>query len=297
MKHLGKLSAVLAAGAIASAGLVLGAGSASAASAPATYNCTFTGLDALNQPVPVTLPVPVTTTFPSVPLQAGKLVPAGVPVAAALDLSSLANLADPNALSVLAAINGLGITQLGGSVPFTSANPVMLGSVPITGSISSAPTGLAALLSGLTGTGTLNSFTPQGSGLEDVTLPASFNLVPSALNASNAAVPLPAIPCSSATGQPVVVGHIQVAPAQSTQVGALKVTGPKKAKHGKVVVFKVSQPNGTGTVVAKVGSKVVGRATLTNGAATLKAKGLKKGKDKVVFSVGTAKVTVKITVR
>lgn len=298
MKHFGTLSAVLAAGAIATAGLALGAGSATAAT-PVTYSCTFTALDPVtNLPTNhVTLPVPVTTTFPTVPLQAGTVVPAGTPVSAKLDLSSLFNPLDANAALVTAAIAQFGITQLGGSVPFGAANPVMLGSVPLTGSLSSAPTGLASLLGGLTGTGTLGAFTPQGSGLEDVTLPASFSLIPSAL-AGSTPVPLPPIPCTSSTGSAVVVGHVQVS-AASTQapVGALKVTGPKKAKHGKVVVFKVSQPNGTGTVVAKVGKKVVGRAALTNGAATLKAKGLKKGKDKVVFSVGTAKVTVKVTVR
>lgn len=297
MKHFGKLIAALAVGPIAAAGLALGAGSADAATT-ATYNCTFTALDPIsNLPTNhVTLPVPLTSSFPTLPLQAGKLVPAGTPVSATLDLSALFNPLDANAALVTAAISQFGITQLGGSVPFDASNPVMLGSVPITGSLSSAPTGLASLLAGLTGTGTLNAFTPVGSGAQNVTLPASFNLVPSAL-AGTTPVPLPPIPCTSATGSSVVVGQVQVAPATSTQVGKLVVTGPKKAKLGKTVAFKVSQSNGTGTVVAKVGKKVVGRGTLANGAATVKVKHLKKGKSKIVFSVGSAKVTVKITVR
>lgn len=294
MKHFGKLAAFLAAGTIATAGLALGAGSATAAT-PVTYNCTFTGLNALNAPVPVTLPVPVTTMFPTAPLAAGQTVPSGlVPISATLDLSQAAT--DPQvslALGTLVGVTG----KLGGSVVFGSTNPVLLGSVPVTGALTSPQVALTSLLSGLTGTGTLNSFTPQGSGLENVSLPAAFTLVPSAVDGSNSPVSLPPIPCTSATGSRVVVGQVRVAASTTQAPGKLSVTGPKKARFGKVVTFKVSQPNGSGTVVAKVGTKVVGRATLTNGAAAVKVKHLKKGKDTIVFSVGSAKVKVKITVR
>lgn len=291
MKHFGTLIAALAVGPIAATGLALGAGSASAAT-PVTYNCTFTGLNSSSMPVPVTLPVPVTTTFPTTPLVAGQTVPAGlVPVSATLDLSRAAT--DPQVSLALGTLVGLS-GKLGGNVVFDATSPVLLGSVPVTGTLTSPQVALTALLSGLTGTGTLNSFTPAGSGLENVSLPSSFTLVPSAVDGSGTPVSLPPIPCTSSTGSRTVVGQVQVS---SPAVGKLTVTGPKKAKAGKVVTFKVSQPHGTGTVVAKVGKKVVGRATLSNGAATVKVKHLKKGKDTIVFSVGTAKATVKITVR
>lgn len=296
MKHFGKLSAVLAAGSIATAGLALGAGSANAAT-PVNYVCQFS--DGLGGTVPVT--VPLTATFPTTPLQAGTPVPAGlVPVSALLDLSGLQSA--PAVTTLLAQTLGLDGT-LGGSVLLDPAHPIMLGSVPVTTTLTAAPTQLLNLLSTLsmTGSGTLGAFTPTGSGAENVTLPSTFNLVPSGVSGSSLGTPapvtFPAVPCTSSTGASVVVGQVQVAPAASTQVGKLVVKGPKKAKFGKAVVFKVSQTNGTGTVLAKVGKKVVGRGTLTNGAASVKVKHLKKGKDKIVFSVGTAKVTVKITVR
>lgn len=289
MKHLGKLSAVVAGGAIAVTGLVATTGSAIAAAAPAvTYNCTFTGVDSSGQPVQKVLSVPLTATYPSVPLTSGTAIPAGtIPVSAKLDLTSV--MSSPEVSSAIG--NAVGTSgKLGGSVAFDGSNPVMIGSVPVTGSVTAAPAPLTSLLAGLTGTGTLGAFTPTGSGAETVLLPAKFILVPAAVDGSGNAVPLPSVPCTSATAQPVAAGTVNVV--------SFKVKAPKKVHAGKVAnPFKVTVKGAKGKVVAKVGTKTVGSAKLNKiGKATVKVKGLKKGSQTIVFSVGSASTSVTVKV-
>lgn len=298
MKHLAKLASVVAAGSIATAGLVAIGGAATAATT-ATYTCTFTGVDSGGQPTQVPVSVPITATFPNAALQSGAPVPAGtVPVSAVLDLHGL--LSAPEVTTGI--ISQLGADgTLGGSVALDATHPVMLGSVPVTTTLSAPQGPVGHLISSpaLTGSGTLNGFTPMGSGAEAVTLPASFVLTATGVTGASTGTPgqsvtFPAIPCASSTGAAVAAGTVTVNP-----VGAsISVKAPKKVHAGKVANrFKVTVTGGKGTVVAKVGAKKVGSAKLNAaGKATVKVKGLKKGKRTIVFSLGTSTKSVKVKV-
>lgn len=314
MKHLRALpraAAIATAAAAALAGLVVTSGPATAASSTddaspsATYNCVFT-ISLLGIPVTATLPIPVTASVPDVPMWDGTTVPAGaVPLSAALDIDALTDLdglAVTNALVQLVGLDGL----LGGTVALDAAHPVRVGPVPVTASLSAAPEALDDLLSDsfLTGSGALDPFTPQGTGLEDVSLPAAFELVPQGTSGSSVGALLPVtlapVTCTSATGAPAVVGRVNVAAAGTAWTPAsasLSVAGPKRARHGKPVSFRASFPGASGTVVARVGRRFVGRATLAAGTARVKVRGLRRGTNHIVFSVGSARTTATVKVR
>lgn len=311
MKHLRalpRLATAAAAGATALAGLVITAAPATAttaATASATYNCAFT-ITVLGVPVSATLPVPVTATVPDLPMWEGTTVPAGsVPLSADLDLDALTDLdglAVTNAIVQLVGFDGV----LGGSVGLDAAHSLSVGSVPVSSTLTAAPVLLDDLLSGgvLTGSGSLGSFTPQGTGLEDVSLPAAFDLVPSGTSGSSVGALLPVtfdpVTCTSATGAPTVVGRVNVAAAGTPWTPAfskLSVVGPKHARRGKAVAFRASLPGGSGSVVARIGRRVVGRASLARGAAKVSVRGLRKGANRIVFTVGKAQALATVRVR
>lgn len=322
MKYFRALSAV-AATAVTVAGL-MGTGAATAApggagakAAPPTYSCVFT-IDLLGVPVSATLPVPITTTVPNVPMYDGTPVPAGAaPLSASLDLGALTDLDGMAVTSAIVQLIGFdGV--LGGGLGFDATHPLTIGSVPVTSSLSAAPEELDSLLDAgtLTGSGSLDPFTPQGTGLQDVSLPATFDLVPSGTSGASVGALLPVtfapVTCTSASGAPVVVGKVNVAAAGSTWTpvpgpGApgsrgrathrLNIVGPKHARRGATLAFVASLPGGSGSVVATIGRRVVGRAALAGGAARVRVHGLRQGTNRITFAAGQARASVTVRVR
>jgi hypothetical protein len=290
MKLIAKTAAITAAAAISATGLVGAIGSsATAATAAPNYTCTFT-----TQNGQYSLTIPITAAFPNVPLASGVAVPAGTPVSATLDLPHATDGAKATQLIAdLGTALGGADGRVGGSVTFGPSNPVKVGDVPLSGTATAAPATLSDVAaSGIKGVGALAAFTPLGSGAENVTLPASFTLVPTAVLSDGTPVPagtLPNVPCVSTTGKPVVVGSVDVTPP-------LKATA-KKIKAGHVAKIKVvTTPAQTGLAIAKIGKKKVAKATLKDGKATLKVKGLKKTTKVKVF-VGSLKAVVKVKVK
>lgn len=301
------LAALVVTGAVtevATSGPAMAAGAASTTPA-ATYECTFV-VSLLGVPVSATLPVPVTVSLPEVPLWDGTTVPAGsVPVSASLDLGALTDLggmAVANAIVQLIGFDGL----LGGTIGLDPSHPLTVGSVPVTSALSATPVLLADLLSSgiLTGTGSLGSFVPRGTGTQSVSLPAAFDLVPHGTSGPSLGALLPVgfapVHCTSASGAPQVVGHVSVAAAGTPWAplsSRLTVAGPKHARRGQAVSFRVSLPGGAGRVVARVGRRMVDQAFLLDGRARLTVRGLRPGTDRIRFTAGSASATATVRVR
>lgn len=304
MKLVSKMAAFGATAALSATGLVAASGTtATAATVTPNYTCTFTIPDGSGGTQQEPLTIPITATFPAGPLTQGTTVPAGAPIGATLDLAnpSADTAANQGAIDT-ALIGALGVDgTIGGSATYNAASSISIGSVPVAASIAAPQSGLIDVgTSGLTGTGTLGSFTPAGSGTENITLPAKFGLhVVGVTGSSSTAggghtVDFGNVPCASTTGQRVVVGHIAVKPKLAT----LNVKAPKKVKAGHVLKLKVTTTE-NGKAVAKIKGKKVAKAKVKkNGKATLKIKkGLKKGKNKIVVSVGSLKKHVKVKVK
>jgi len=270
MKLVSKLAAFAAAGAIGVTGLVAATGTAAdAATVTKSYTCT----------TPVgSFPVPVAFTLPTLPtsLPAGSTVPS-LPVSAAMTLPSQ-----------LASALSLVTSSLGGTITGSGA----LGSVPVPANLSVPTTDLAS--SGdqvLNATGSLSSFkAPTTAGTYAFTLPTTItaDLVPGQ--------PSLAATCTLPASQ-AAVGSVKVTGATAPATKTFVVKAPKTGKLHKAVKIKVTT-NQTGKVIAKIKGKKVAKAQVKAGHATLKVKkGLKKGKNKIVVSLGSLHKTVKVKIK
>lgn len=308
------LAAAVVAGTTVLVGLVSGpaapvaaqAAQAAQAAGPvgAAYDCSFgtsgvVGL--LSTPITLRVPVSVSVT-PSAPLVAGSAVPAGaVQVSVDLDLDVLTDVGGlevSTALSTAISLEG----QLGGRIVLDSSDPLMLGSVPVTTAVASSPLSLADLLSDsvLSGTGSLDAFTPRGSGLEPLTMPASFQLQLGDPLGELVSTGLGSVTCTSATGAPAVVSRVEVlgdGASAGTAARALTVSGPHRGRLGRPLVFRVTLPGVSGRVVASVAHKVVARSVLRQGFARVRIKGLRRGPHRIVFSAGPYRAAVRVVIR
>lgn len=263
--------------ALATAGLVAGtAGTATADPVTTTYTCTQALIGAFE--VPVLVEPPALPTVPAgVPVPAGALpveAVAGVPAAVA-GMLGLIN-ADGGALtgfSVLAGGTAIPIQGLAGTGEKQADGSLLMRT-----------------------TGTNGAFTSPLPGTHDLSMPTSFNLVPTSagtlLNFE--------IPCS--TEAPASLGQLTTV-KQGSQMSAKKVTKVKRGTKAKLPVSVTNMVGGaSGDVVAQIGKKKVTKA-LSDGQARLALPRLKKpGTYKVKLSylgdtvTEAAKKTVKIKV-
>jgi hypothetical protein len=271
MKFVSKAVAFGATAALATTGLV-GATGTSANAAPVTksvtYNCDLSGLGLGTQAVTTAYTIPAMPTT----LSAGQAVPA-TPISAKVTF--------PTTVSAL--IVGGFQGHIDGSV----TGDAKLGSQTIASSLTIPDQTITngAAPATVDASGTLAAFAPARVGAQAFSLPsvvhASFQ--DGALKVS----------CAAATGSNLSLGSVAVTPAKS-----LNVKAPKKVKAGHVLKLKVTTTE-TGKAVAKIKHKKVAKAKVKkNGKATLKIKkGLKKGKNKIVVTVGSLKQTVKVKVK
>lgn len=145
--------------------------------------------------------------------------------------------------------------------------------------------------------GTTSPFTAPAPGSYPVLLPANFSFQPSFL-------PTP-VPCTSSTGQQVLLGDMTVTKDSSTTKATLKNAPIDTSDHAKIAV-KVRTGQGdpaAGKVVAKEGSKTLAKGTLNDyGKKKLTLPQLSKGSHKIVVkykgnsTTESSKKTVKFTV-
>ena len=276
-----RVAALGMAGALA-LGTVAAIGVAAPASAVATqYNCvTSSG----------TLPFGVTTDNPLAgPYVAGETV-AAQPVS--INVGILAAILDALRPSFPA-----GLTTLSGTI---ADAPLAVGTqqVTMTGLVA-PPTTIPAPGNAMTLpiAGTTTPFTAPAPGSYPVLLPTNFSFQPSFLASP--------VPCSSSTGQPVLLGNMTVAKDSSTTKATLKNAPIDTSDHAKIAV-KVRTGQGApaaGKVVAKEGSKTLAKGTLNDyGKKKLTLPLLSKGSHKIVVkykgnsSTESSKKTVKFTV-
>lgn len=229
------------------------AGSAEAASSSATYNCdTLLG----SFPIPVSLVTDALTS--AVPT--GAVVPSDL-----IPVSGLASLPE----TLLSALSGLGLTSLGATISgfdLTAGDTVL----PLDGLTAATTTlpGTGGL--DLPVSGTLGGFTVPLPGLYDISLPASFDMLP--LGGL-----LGTITCAIDPASNPVLGQLNVLKQTSSTSGTVVKSG-KKYKARATVVRQLGLP-GTGSVIAKVGKRTLASKNLSNaGTASFKLPKSARGK-------------------
>ncbi|WGL51535.1 hypothetical protein P5P86_16400 [Nocardioides sp. BP30] len=273
MKFVSKAAAFGAAAAISATGLVAATGTtADAATVSVNYNCDLSQFGPLLGGQPTTQTITAAYAIPAFPstLPGLKTVPA-TPITAKITV--------PPAVSAI--ITGGFGGHISGSVNGNAKFGAQAVASKLTIPDQTIPASTPPAAATVNASGTLASFTPKTAGANAFSLPASVTATLSGATVS----------CVADSSTPVSLGSIAVTPE-------VLATAPKKVKAGKAVKIQVTSTTLTGKVVAKIKKKKVGKATLSNGTATLKVKkGLKKGKNKIVVSVGSLKQTVKVKVK
>lgn len=213
-------------------------GSAQAASSTATYDCnTLLG----SFPIPISLVTDALTS--AVPT--GAVVPSDL-----IPVAGLATLPE----TLLSALSGLGLTSLGATI---SNFNLLAGDtvLPLDG-LTAATTNLPGTGSlDLPVTGTLGGFTVPLPGLYDISLPASFDMLP--LGGL-----LPTITCVLDPSTNPVLGQLNVLKQTSSTSGAVVKAGRKYTARA-TVVRQLGLP-GTGSVTAKLGKKTLASKNLSS---------------------------------
>lgn len=274
MNFVSKAAALAAATAISATGLVAATGTmADAATVSVTYDCDLTSFG-----IPAGGPSQITAAYTvpalSSPIPQGAAVPSQA-VSGAITVSP----------EVSTLISGVGAD--GGKLSGSVKGDVAFGSQKVAASLTIQPQAVTpASSSTVQANGTLAGFTASQAGAQAVALPG---VVTATLNS---VIGPAAVTCNAASGSNLSLGSVDVlAPS-------LAVKAPKSVKAGHVAKLKVTT-TATGKAVAKIkGKKVATAKVKDNGKATLKVKkGLKKGKNKIVVSVGSLKQTVKVKVK
>lgn len=261
-----RVVATAAASALTAGALVVAASSpAQAAGATTTYSCT-TSFGTFSVPVQMDVPALDLVTQ----INAGQPVPEG-----------LMNFGGTHAVDLvftLPAALATTLTGLGGVSAVDSPDFALdFGSekVPVTqlalGSLTPGPAG--ALL--VSATGTNGDFATPGAGLQQITMPTSFTMLPTVGSLG----PVP-VPCTAE--QPGTVSEVDVLKNDSTTA----VKAPAKVARGKVAKIVATVAGGfntaTGKVVFKDGRKTLATKSLNKkGKAVLKTAGLKVGKHRI----------------
>jgi hypothetical protein len=264
MKFVSKVAALGAAAAISATGLVAATGTTANAATvnSVTYTCHLGPLGGDQQ-------VTAAYTIPALPAT----VPAGI----ALPAQPIS--AD---ITVPPAVSTIVVASFGGQISGTVNGNVAFGPQSIAASLTIPDQTITDANSSATvhSSGTLAAFTPTNVGTNAVSLPSAVT----------ATLGGQAIACDAVAGSDLALGSVAVA-------APLSVKAPKSVKAGHVLKLKVTTA-ATGKAVAKVKGKKVASAKVKAGKATLKIKkGLKKGKNKIVVTVGSLKQTVKVKVK
>lgn len=250
---------------------------ADAATGSSTYTCT-TPLGVFSVPVTANLDDLSATMLAGEPIAGG--------LASPLQFTALADLA--------AALSGLGLTGLSSpdfNLPF-GGSAVPVGAIGMAGL--PVPGDAGSLL--LSTTGTTGAFNAPEAGTHNITMPASFTMVPSTTAFGD--VP---VPCT--TDAPATLDTVTVTKNASSTVAK----GPAKVRKGKVAKLVATVTGGFSTATGKVvfmdGSKKLGTKSLNDvGKAVFKTRGLKVGKHKITAkyrgdgyrAVSRGKTTVKV---
>jgi len=269
MKLVSKLAAFGAAAALTTTGLAAAGTAADAATVTkaVTYNCDLSGVGLGTQQVTTDYSVPAFSSA----LKQGTAVPS-MPISAKV--------------TVPASVSAVVVAGFGGSINGTVSGNVSFGAAKVPASLTipaskiSDPTKPATV----SATGKLAAFTASTAGAQAVSLPSAVTAT-----FQNGAL---SVSCNAATGSNLSLGTVTVSAAKTFLVKA-----PKSVKLHKAVKIKVTT-NQTGKVIAKIKGKKVAKAKVKAGHATLKVKKhLKKGKNKIVVSLGSLHKTVKVKVK